>query len=104
VNTTYIIVAFLGIDLADAAQMSTKLVEHEDVARRCKIVHDKLKTYQDAITSLEKVMCVYHVKVLILTHISKSFSSPSSTELAAKFCCLRFETALYLYLFPSGTR
>lgn len=50
---------FLGIDLADAAQMGTKLGEHEDVARRCKIVHDSIKLYQDAMTSLEKVMCMF---------------------------------------------
>jgi hypothetical protein len=60
----------LGIDLADAAQMGAKLGEHEDVARRCKILHDTIKLYQDAMTSLEKVMCVYHVKVFNLTHIS----------------------------------
>jgi hypothetical protein len=50
---------FLGIDLADAAQLGTKLGEHEDVARRCKILHDTIKLYQDAMTSLEKVMCVF---------------------------------------------
>ncbi|PNF41641.1 Delta(3,5)-Delta(2,4)-dienoyl-CoA isomerase, mitochondrial [Cryptotermes secundus] len=43
-----------GIDLADAAQLGTKLGEHEDVARRCKILHDTIKLYQDAMTSLEK--------------------------------------------------
>jgi hypothetical protein len=61
---------FLGIDLADAAQIGSKLGEHEDVARRCKILHDKIKSYQDVITSLEKVMCIYHVNVLNLTHVS----------------------------------
>jgi len=50
--------------LADAAQFGAKLAEHEDVARRCKVIHDTLKSYQDGITSLEKVMCVYHVNVL----------------------------------------
>ena len=54
----------LGIDLADAAEIGVKLGEHEDVARRCKVIHDTLKFYQDAITSLEKVMCVYHVNIL----------------------------------------
>jgi hypothetical protein len=46
----------LGIDFADAAQLGAKLGEHEDVARRCKVLHDTLKLYQDAMTSLEKVM------------------------------------------------
>jgi hypothetical protein len=46
----------LGIDLTDAAQLGEKLSESEDVARRCKILHDTLKSYQDAITSLEKVI------------------------------------------------
>jgi len=50
--------------LADAAEIGVKLGEHEDVARRCKVIHDTLKFYQDAITSLEKVMCVYHVNIL----------------------------------------
>jgi len=43
-----------GIDLADMAQIGAKLGEHEDVARRCKVIHDTVKFYQDAITSLEK--------------------------------------------------
>lgn len=43
-----------GIDMADAAQIGAKLGEHEDVARRCKVLHDGLKLYQDAMTSLEK--------------------------------------------------
>jgi hypothetical protein len=42
--------------MADAAQIGAKLGEHEDVARRCKVLHDGLKLYQDAMTSLEKVM------------------------------------------------
>jgi O-acetyl-ADP-ribose deacetylase (regulator of RNase III) len=46
----------LGIDLADAAQMGEKLNENEDVARRCKVIHDNIKLYQDAMTSLEKVI------------------------------------------------
>jgi hypothetical protein len=50
--------------LADAAQIGAKLGEHEDVARRCRVIHDTLKFYQDAITSLEKVMCIYYVNVL----------------------------------------
>lgn len=44
--------------MTDAAQVGAKVGEHEDVARRCKVLHDILKLYQDAITSLEKVMCV----------------------------------------------
>jgi HD superfamily phosphodiesterase len=54
----------LGIDLTDAAQIGAKLSENEDVARRCKILHDTLKLYQDAITSLEKVMFAHRVKNL----------------------------------------
>jgi len=50
--------------LADIAQIGAKLGEHEDVARRCKVIHDTIRFYQDAITSLEKVMCVCHVNVL----------------------------------------
>jgi hypothetical protein len=52
---------FLGIDLVDAARIGTKVGEHEDIARRCKIMNDSIKLYQDAITSLEKVMCVFIV-------------------------------------------
>ncbi|KDR14796.1 delta(3,5)-Delta(2,4)-dienoyl-CoA isomerase, mitochondrial isoform X2 [Zootermopsis nevadensis] len=43
-----------GIDFADAAQIGARLSETEDVARRCKILHDTIKLYQDSMTSLEK--------------------------------------------------
>lgn len=43
-----------GIDFADASQIGVKLGEHEDIARRCKVIYDTLSLYQDAITSLEK--------------------------------------------------
>ena len=32
-----------------------KLSEHEDVARRCKILREMITKYQDSISSLEKV-------------------------------------------------
>jgi HD superfamily phosphodiesterase len=54
--------------LADAAEIGAKLGEHEDVARRCKVLHDTIKLYQDAITSLEKVSL--SCKCFILTYIN----------------------------------
>jgi hypothetical protein len=36
--------------------MGAKFGETEDIARRCKFIHDNVKVYQDVITSLEKVI------------------------------------------------
>lgn len=43
-----------GIDLNDMAHVGSELAQHEDVARRCKILKKMIQTYQNSLTSLEK--------------------------------------------------
>lgn len=44
-----------GIDLQDAMSFGQNLVDEDDVARRCRMIEKKIKTYQDAFLSIEKV-------------------------------------------------
>ena len=37
-------------------ELGTKLNEQEDIARKCKVMEKNIKEFQDAITSLEKVI------------------------------------------------
>lgn len=46
---------FSGIDFNSMMSLGQTLSEHEDVARRCKILKSLIHKYQDSITSLEKV-------------------------------------------------
>ncbi|KZC09981.1 Delta(3,5)-Delta(2,4)-dienoyl-CoA isomerase, mitochondrial [Dufourea novaeangliae] len=43
-----------GIDVQDVVNWAPKLAEHEDIARKCKIVQLMIKEYQDCITAIEK--------------------------------------------------
>ncbi|XP_065344915.1 delta(3,5)-Delta(2,4)-dienoyl-CoA isomerase, mitochondrial-like [Cloeon dipterum] len=43
-----------GIDLPDMIQLGGELAKHEDVARKCKILEQMLKDYQDHFTALER--------------------------------------------------
>ncbi|XP_034934004.1 delta(3,5)-Delta(2,4)-dienoyl-CoA isomerase, mitochondrial [Chelonus insularis] len=43
-----------GLDLKDAMKMAPALAEHEDVARKCRLIEKKIKIFQDALLSLEK--------------------------------------------------
>ncbi|XP_012280391.1 delta(3,5)-Delta(2,4)-dienoyl-CoA isomerase, mitochondrial isoform X2 [Orussus abietinus] len=43
-----------GIDLHDILGLGQKLVEQEDVARKCKVLEKEIKLYQDSFTSMEK--------------------------------------------------
>lgn len=43
-----------GIDLTDMAEMGSILAEHDDVARRCKVLRSIIKLCQDSFSSLEK--------------------------------------------------
>ncbi|XP_049949526.1 delta(3,5)-Delta(2,4)-dienoyl-CoA isomerase, mitochondrial isoform X1 [Schistocerca serialis cubense] len=43
-----------GIDLNSMVKIGASISEQDDVARRCKILSNFIKKYQDAITSLEK--------------------------------------------------
>lgn len=35
-------------------KLGQEIAEHEDIARKCKVIAKKIKIYQDSITSLEK--------------------------------------------------
>ncbi|XP_012149832.1 delta(3,5)-Delta(2,4)-dienoyl-CoA isomerase, mitochondrial isoform X2 [Megachile rotundata] len=43
-----------GIDLQDMMNLGQQLVEHDDVARKCKVLQQKIKGYQDSFTAIEK--------------------------------------------------
>ncbi|CAL7948357.1 unnamed protein product [Xylocopa violacea] len=43
-----------GIDVSDAMNIARELAEHEDVARKCKILNLKIKDYQESISAIEK--------------------------------------------------
>ncbi|XP_043466089.1 delta(3,5)-Delta(2,4)-dienoyl-CoA isomerase, mitochondrial isoform X2 [Leptopilina heterotoma] len=43
-----------GLDFKDAMSFGQALAEHEDIARKCKVMKKKIKTYQDTCTSIEK--------------------------------------------------
>ena len=43
-----------GIDMHDMVKLGQQLAEHEDVARKCKILQQKIRDYQDSFTAIEK--------------------------------------------------
>jgi Delta3,5-Delta2,4-dienoyl-CoA isomerase len=43
-----------GIDLKDMMELGPRLAAHEDVARKCKILEEMIKHYQDNISALER--------------------------------------------------
>ncbi|XP_046401296.1 delta(3,5)-Delta(2,4)-dienoyl-CoA isomerase, mitochondrial isoform X2 [Ischnura elegans] len=43
-----------GIDLNDMSSMGAEIGEQDDIARRCKVLDNKIRTYQESISSLEK--------------------------------------------------
>ncbi|XP_074099067.1 delta(3,5)-Delta(2,4)-dienoyl-CoA isomerase, mitochondrial isoform X1 [Cotesia typhae] len=43
-----------GIDLQDAMSMGSMLAEHDDVARKARVLEQKIKKYQDSFLSIEK--------------------------------------------------
>lgn len=43
----------LGLDLADAMKLGSLLAEHDDVARKAKIILNKISTYQKSLSALE---------------------------------------------------
>lgn len=51
-----------GLDFQGMASIGQKLAEHEDVARRCKILKEMIVAYQASISSLEKV---YYIGLVI---------------------------------------
>ncbi|XP_011870431.1 PREDICTED: delta(3,5)-Delta(2,4)-dienoyl-CoA isomerase, mitochondrial [Vollenhovia emeryi] len=43
-----------GIDLQGMLELGQSVAEHEDIARKCKVLEHKIKDYQDSFTALEK--------------------------------------------------
>lgn len=43
-----------GIDLQGMMEMGQSLAQHEDIARKCKIMEANIKSYQDSFTAIEK--------------------------------------------------
>ncbi|XP_072750686.1 delta(3,5)-Delta(2,4)-dienoyl-CoA isomerase, mitochondrial [Anoplolepis gracilipes] len=43
-----------GIDLQGMMEIGQSLAQHEDIARKCKVLEPKIKDYQDAFTAIEK--------------------------------------------------
>lgn len=45
-------------------ELGQSLVEHEDIARRCKLLELKIKDYQDSFNAIEKVLAkIYLIKI-----------------------------------------
>lgn len=70
----------IGLDLQDNLDVYQELSEHEDVARKCKILDSLIKKYQDSITSLEKVLYIcYNIYCICqINYIFKIFLSAQS--------------------------
>lgn len=43
-----------GIDLKGMMELGQSLIEHEDIARKCKVMEHKIKDYQESFTAIEK--------------------------------------------------
>lgn len=52
----YYLTIISGIDLQGMMEIGQSLAQHEDIARKCKIMESKIKDYQDAFTAIEKVL------------------------------------------------
>lgn len=37
-------------------EIGQSLAQHEDIARKCKVMESKIKDYQDSFTAIEKVL------------------------------------------------
>ncbi|CAL1673164.1 unnamed protein product [Lasius platythorax] len=43
-----------GIDLQGMMEIGQNLAQHEDIARKCRVLEPKIKNYQDSLTAIEK--------------------------------------------------
>lgn len=46
----------VGIDVQDIMKFGQELAEHEDIARKSKVLQLRIKNYQDSFTAIEKVI------------------------------------------------
>lgn len=47
-----------GLDLYDVMNLGEEVAKQEDIARKSKVVRTFIKTYQDCINALEKVLFI----------------------------------------------
>lgn len=53
----YVIFFFaIGIDLFDLMNVGQEVANHDDIARKSKVLRSFIKTYQDCLTAIEKVL------------------------------------------------
>lgn len=57
----------IGIDLFDIMNLGQEIANHDDIARKSKVLHCFIKTYQDCLTALEKVLLYFiNTRIIIL--------------------------------------
>lgn len=61
----FYLTTILGIDLQGMMEIGQSLAQHEDVARKCRVLEPKIKDYQDSFTAIEKV-CQYLYRIVIM--------------------------------------
>lgn len=45
-------------------ELGEQLMEHDDIARKCKVIEPKIKQYQDSFSAIEKVSCYSHKDII----------------------------------------
>lgn len=59
----------LGIDLQGMMETGQNLAQHEDIARKCRVLEPKIKDYQDSFTAIEKVsQYLYRIDTFSIDH------------------------------------
>lgn len=52
---SFYLTIILGLDLQGMMEIGQNLAQHEDIARKCRVLEPKIKDYQDSLTAIEKV-------------------------------------------------
>lgn len=52
---SFFIISILGIDLQGMVELGKTLAQHDDVARKCKVLELYIKNYQETFNAIEKV-------------------------------------------------
>lgn len=76
---SFYLITILGIDLQGMLEMGQTLAQHNDIARKCRALENKIKDYQDSFTAIEKVSlftwnCNIHYRSLIFHYTSHIFN------------------------------
>lgn len=91
----FVICSALGLDFKDMAELASELSQHDDVARRCKILRCLITAYQDSITSLEKV-CIW---ILLLLYMFINIYLFTKYYFPLYCVSLKFVLVYYIFLF-----